>query len=577
MYNQDVISEVSDAQKRQKDKRKKKAKDKRASKTRDIITQVRDGVEYLQAGTFEAIVNWLLDQVEPPIEESSKPDKETEEERIRAIEEEDKAEVELYVFIISYRQFMTPTGFFKILEERFKDCEDEASRYSVIKMLTVWIDKYLERDFFFRDKGNRLFDLLLGFLNEISSYDPTWRFQANKLKLFILRLRYHKHLLRTQSNSGSQTPRENTSASPRGNDSSSSSSSSEQRKRYSSSNFQDPSPTSSQQHVHTLSDSGGMTSGPRHLVRTPSRGTGLDTAMISARSSGGAGGVVGAGGGVGGGVGSGGSGVNGIPTPPLQKPMALCEMPLTELAEQLTLIELKMFKQIREREFLNLNWKRPDLKRNARHIVKMVERFNKVSYWVATRIVRESDLKRRCSILKRFIIMAERCAELNNFNTLMEVLAGLNLYPIQRLKQTWALLSDKYRATMAALEQLMENKQNYKNYRERLVKIRQNGEPTLPYLGVYLRDLTFIEEGNQTHLENDLINYEKIQLVGQVVREVQYFQEFSHYPDMKESEVPSTIKYLKKLRGLKQEELDRKSREAEPPVNGLSSADSLAE
>jgi hypothetical protein len=139
----------------------------------------------------------------------------------------------------------------------------------------------------------------------------------------------------------------------------------------------------------------------------------------------------------------------------LQKRFSLCEMPLVELAEQLTLIELGMFRyalqwpwnrfmrsnahlfrffslsrSIREREFLNLNWKRTEHKRNARHIVKMVERFNKVSpnrslssprsflslirlfylqvsYWVATRIVRETDLKRRCSLLKRFIILAE--------------------------------------------------------------------------------------------------------------------------------------------------------------------------
>ncbi len=35
-------------------------------------------------------------------------------------------------------------------------------------------------------------------------------------------------------------------------------------------------------------------------------------------------------------------------------------------------------RSIREREFLNLNWKRTEHKRNARHIVKMVERFNKV-------------------------------------------------------------------------------------------------------------------------------------------------------------------------------------------------------
>ncbi len=107
-------------------------------------------------------------------------------------------------------------------------------------------------------------------------------------------------------------------------------------------------------------------------------------------------------------------------------------------------------------------------------------------------------------------------------------------------------LSEKYKESMERLEQMMENKHNFKNYRDRLAKIKTNGEPTLPYLGtshdgsvlrhrpqsltcvcvcvctragVYLRDLTFIEEGNKTYVtEHKLINYEKIQLVGQVIR-----------------------------------------------------------
>jgi len=88
---------------------------------------------------------------------------------------------------------------------------------------------------------------------------------------------------------------------------------------------------------------------------------------------------------------------------------------------------------------------------------------------------------------------------------------------------------------------------------------------TLPYLGVYLRDLTFIEEGNPTFLrENNLINYEKIQLVGQVIREVQFFQKNSSYPDLVASDQPPTIKYLKKLKGLKEDQLDAKSLECEP-------------
>ena len=87
------------------------------------------------------------------------------------------------------------------------------------------------------------------------------------------------------------------------------------------------------------------------------------------------------------------------------------------------------------------------------------------------------------------------------------------------------------------------------------------------YIGVYLRDLTFVEEGNNTITEDNLINYEKIELVGQVIREVQYFQYHSQYPGLILSDVASTVKYLKKLRGLRQEQLDEKSRQCESLKN----------
>jgi len=522
----DSASSSKETTTRRKDRKKKKSRDKtssnsgssNSSKPKEIVTARNSkDEEYLIAGTIEAIVNWLLEQVELMPEESERPaekekDKPSDEPQQMIVEH--KAEVELNVFIISYRQFVSPTGFFGILAERFRDNADPLSRNAVLKMLKVWILKYLERDFFFRDKGNRLFDEMLRFLNEINHYG--YRDESNKVKLLILRVKAKKHLIVAPLPPVDRDTKEGQLA-MRG----TLEAMMEQKKRYSS---------NAQAELGALAHSVGA----KQLTRSISRGA--DGSQITPPGM-----------------------------RPSSKPLALCEMPLIELGEQLTLIELKMFKAIREREFLNLNWKKADHKRNARHIVKMVERFNKVSYWVATRIVRETDLKKRTSLLKRFIILADKSAELNNFNTLMEVLAGLNLYPIQRLKQTWGALSDKYKETMERLENLMENKQNYKNYRERLTRIKQNGEPVLPYLGVYLRDLTFIDEGNMTYTEDKLVNYEKIQLVGQVIREVQHFQEHSFYQELQLTDVPSTIKYLKKLRGLKQDELDKKSREVEPP------------
>ncbi len=58
--------------------------------------------------------------------------------------------------------------------------------FRVTKMLTVWLNKYLERDFFFHDKGNRLFDQLLKFLKYVG--ESEYYEQANKLKLLILKV-----------------------------------------------------------------------------------------------------------------------------------------------------------------------------------------------------------------------------------------------------------------------------------------------------------------------------------------------------------------------------------------------------
>ena len=67
----------------------------------------------------------------------------------------------------------------------------------------------------------------------------------------------------------------------------------------------------------------------------------------------------------------------------------------------------------------------------------LIDRFNNVSRWVATEIVLAPNHRQRISVLRRFIRLAEEFLAINNFNSLLEVLAGLNLAPVQRLKRTW--------------------------------------------------------------------------------------------------------------------------------------------
>ena len=76
----------------------------------------------------------------------------------------------------------------------------------------------------------------------------------------------------------------------------------------------------------------------------------------------------------------------------------------------------------------------------------------------------------------------------------MSILAGLNMSVVSRLKSAWQLLPDKYTSLLKHLDELMSSKNNYKMYRSELSKSRKmarsDNPPILPYLGVYLRDLT---------------------------------------------------------------------------------------
>jgi hypothetical protein len=60
-----------------------------------------------------------------------------------------------------------------------------------------------------------------------------------------------------------------------------------------------------------------------------------------------------------------------------------------------------------------------------------------VSYWVATEIVMTKSVKDQVAVTKKLVQLCKELYALNNFNTLMEILAGLNHVAVQRLKRMW--------------------------------------------------------------------------------------------------------------------------------------------
>jgi len=191
-------------------------------------------------------------------------------------------------------------------------------------------------------------------------------------------------------------------------------------------------------------------------------------------------------------------------------------------------------------------------------VLALITRFNRVSNWVATEILKQDTLKKRIKVITWFIEVAEKCQELNNLNGLLEVVSGLNQGPVSRLKQTWAKVPDKHNALLSNLTELVTRENNHKNLREYFFKVQA---PCIPYIGMYLTDLTFVEEGNTDFItEHKLINFDKRRRYAHVIREVTRFQ---HHPYCYEI-VPAIFKFLGKMSNYDEKKLYSLSLQHEP-------------
>lgn len=193
-----------------------------------------------------------------------------------------------------------------------------------------------------------------------------------------------------------------------------------------------------------------------------------------------------------------------------------------ELARSVCLVEHDMYRAIVPQELLGKAWSTRQKETRAPNVLAMIRRFNTVGLWVTSEIVTPTEPKARAITLSRFIAVADFLRGHHNFNGVMEILAGLQHPAVLRLKRTWGLLSNRMLDVWKNLLEVMDRDGNYKNYREMLKLVPP---PSLPYLGVFLSDLTFIADGNVDMLEGGkYINFAKRAKTAAVIRDLQQYQ-----------------------------------------------------
>lgn len=206
-----------------------------------------------------------------------------------------------------------------------------------------------------------------------------------------------------------------------------------------------------------------------------------------------------------------------------------------EIARQLTIKQMNIFCSIMPEELLSSQWMKKGGV-DAPNVKAMSALSTDLSNLVAETILHYSEVKKRAAVIKQWIKIAHQCLELHNYDGLMAIICSLNSSTISRLRKTWEIVSVKRREMLRTLQAIVEPAQNNKVLRTRL---HDHVPPCLPFLGMFLTDLTFVDIGNPATKqiptlggdgseENGggmtVVNFDKHTRTAKIIGELQRFQ-----------------------------------------------------
>lgn len=172
------------------------------------------------------------------------------------------------------------------------------------------------------------------------------------------------------------------------------------------------------------------------------------------------------------------------------------------VAYQITRIESAIFLAIPSHALLSHTPKSPHPR-----VVASTDFFNYITRLIEHSILLPQEASVRAQHINHWIKIANKCQDLNNYQTLKAVVSALGTPPVQRLKRTWAYIPKKSLARLDAMNELMSEHNNYGKYREHmgivstavlngksvnLIQSEHYKRPTIPFLGTFIHDMTYL-------------------------------------------------------------------------------------
>ncbi|KAJ6226810.1 guanine nucleotide exchange factor [Anaeramoeba flamelloides] len=210
-----------------------------------------------------------------------------------------------------------------------------------------------------------------------------------------------------------------------------------------------------------------------------------------------------------------------------------------EFVRQITLIEFQLFEKIKPIEFLEQKWLMNSQTNQCNNLLKFLNHFNSFINWLVSKIISQKEIQKRVSLISKLIKIAEKCLQINNLNTLIEIIIALTHPAIYRLRQTWNKIPKDLIQTWKNISRFSKKSNNYKELKQKLKSTQISPNPVLPYLGIFLSDLisidnlhpNFISSSNLNNNNNNKkkINFIKMKKISKIILQIKKFQKLKYY------------------------------------------------
>ncbi|RMZ81180.1 hypothetical protein DV737_g2657, partial [Chaetothyriales sp. CBS 132003] len=195
------------------------------------------------------------------------------------------------------------------------------------------------------------------------------------------------------------------------------------------------------------------------------------------------------------------------------------DTPTEELAREITRIDWTLYSSIRPRDYVRHVSVSAQKRASRRqdNISQMVRQFNHLAIFVSGMILLRDKPKHRAQALEKFMDLAWKVRQLNNYNSLGAIVAGINGHEIARLAATRDLVPADKQKQFMSLTILTSVSRSHAAYR---MAWDNSSAERIPFLPLLRQDLTMASTANPTFIGTN-INWKKFDIMGEAVVSVQ--------------------------------------------------------